>query len=114
MTLSPAEKRDLARYRMEKAKSLLRDAEILLESGSFSSSANRSFYAVLAAARSLLAMRGTDPESHEWIQTTAITSRSGPTRRRTLYGRPDSSLPKRIASCRQRWRPPEAERSPVP
>jgi uncharacterized protein (UPF0332 family) len=53
---------------MEKAKSLLRDAEILLESASFSSSANRSFYAVLAAARSLLAMRGTDPETHEGVK----------------------------------------------
>ena len=68
MTLSPAEKHDLACYRMEKAKSLLKDAEILLESGSFSSSANRSFYAVLAAARSLLALRGGNPETHEGVK----------------------------------------------
>lgn len=68
MTLSPTEKCDLARYRMEKAKSLLKDAEILLESGSFSSSANRSFYAVLAAARSLLALRGGNPETHEGVK----------------------------------------------
>ena len=68
MTLSPAEKCDLARYRMEKAENLLHDAEILLQSGSFSSSANRSYYAVLAAARSLLAMRGTDPETHEGVK----------------------------------------------
>jgi uncharacterized protein (UPF0332 family) len=68
MTPSPAEKSDLARYRMEKAKMLLKDAEILLQSGSFSSSANRSYYAILAAARSLLALRGTDPETQEGVK----------------------------------------------
>jgi uncharacterized protein (UPF0332 family) len=68
MTLSPAEKRDLSLYRMEKAKSLLKDAEILLQSTSFGSSANRSYYAVLAAARSLLALRGTDPETNEGVK----------------------------------------------
>jgi uncharacterized protein (UPF0332 family) len=68
MTLSAQEKSELARHRLERAKNLLRNAETLFKASSNESSANRSYYAVLAAARALLALRGKDPESLEGVQ----------------------------------------------
>jgi uncharacterized protein (UPF0332 family) len=68
MTLSGDEKVDLARYRMGKAAGLLADGETLLSASSYASSANRSYYAALSAARALLVIRGTDPESHEGVK----------------------------------------------
>jgi uncharacterized protein (UPF0332 family) len=68
MTLSAQEKGDLARYRIEKAYTMLADAETLIRAHSYSSSSNRSYYAVLGAARALLALRGHDPESHEGVK----------------------------------------------
>lgn len=68
MTLSRDEKSDLARYRMQKAGALLVDSETLLGASSFASSANRSYYAALSAARALLVVRGTDPETHEGVK----------------------------------------------
>ncbi len=44
MTLSAQEKADLARWRMNKADGLLRDAQTLLAAHSWASSANRSYY----------------------------------------------------------------------
>jgi uncharacterized protein (UPF0332 family) len=69
MTLNAQEKADLARYRAGKAEALLSDAKTLIAAGSWASSANRSYYAVLSAARSLLALRGQEPESHEGVKT---------------------------------------------
>jgi uncharacterized protein (UPF0332 family) len=69
MTLNAQEKADLARYRAGKAEALLADAKTLIEARSWSSSANRSYCAVLSAARSLLALRGQEPESHEGVKT---------------------------------------------
>ena len=54
---------------MEKAKRLLADAERLLGSASHESSVNRSYYAVLTAARALLALRGADAEPHDGVRT---------------------------------------------
>lgn len=68
MTLNQQEKSDLARYRIGKARSLILDAETLLSARSWASSANRSYYAVLSAARALLALRGQEPESHEGVK----------------------------------------------
>jgi uncharacterized protein (UPF0332 family) len=68
MTLSAQEKGDLARYRVNKAHTLLRDAENLIGWSSFASSANRSFFAVLTAAHGVLVLRGLDPESHECVR----------------------------------------------
>jgi len=65
MTLTREDKIGLSNYRMEKAKALLRDAELLLASGSHASSTNRSYYALLSAVKSLLILRGIDPETHE-------------------------------------------------
>ncbi len=69
MTLGPEEKIELSNYRMEKSRSLLRDAELLMKSGSYESSINRSYYALLSAAKSLLILRGIDPESHDGAKT---------------------------------------------
>jgi uncharacterized protein (UPF0332 family) len=68
MKLSRDEKVELARHRMAKAASLLADGETLLRASSFASSSNRSYYAALSAARALLVIRGTDPESHEGVK----------------------------------------------
>lgn len=69
MTITVKDKIELSRYRLEKAKKLLRDALNLFNSGSYESSVNRSYYAVLTASRSLLILRGIDPETHEGAKT---------------------------------------------
>ncbi len=69
MTLSAQEKVNLARYRFEKARSLLKDAHTLFDAQSYESSVNRSYYAILTASRALLILRGTDAQSHEGIKT---------------------------------------------
>lgn len=69
MTLSVQDKIELSRFRIEKAKKLLNDAFNLFNSGSYESSINRSYYAVLTASRSLLILRGIDPETHEGVKT---------------------------------------------
>ncbi|MBM4141505.1 MAG: HEPN domain-containing protein [Nitrospira sp.] len=69
MTLSVKDKIDLSRYRIEKAKKLLEDASTLFDASSYESAINRSYYAVLNASRSLLILRGIDPETHEGIKT---------------------------------------------
>lgn len=69
MTLSVKDKIEFSRYRLEKAKRLFQDALNLFNSGSYESSINRSYYAVLTASRSLLILRGIDPETHEGVKT---------------------------------------------
>jgi uncharacterized protein (UPF0332 family) len=69
MTLSVKDKIELSRYRIEKAKRLLHDALSLFNAGSYESAVNRSYYAVLTASRSLLILRGIDPETHEGVKT---------------------------------------------
>jgi uncharacterized protein (UPF0332 family) len=68
MTMSASDKADLARFRMAKAGGLVGDAETLLAASSYASSANRSYYAVLSAARGLLALRGLDAETHDGVK----------------------------------------------
>lgn len=69
MTLSVEDKIELSRYRIEKAQRLLHDALSLFSMGSYESAVNRSYYAVLTASRSLLILRGIDPETHEGVKT---------------------------------------------
>lgn len=69
MTLSTKEKVDLSRYRLEKAKRLLKDALGLFDSHSYESSVNRSYYAILTASKAILILRGVDAETHEDIKT---------------------------------------------
>lgn len=70
MTLTSEQKRDLSRYRLDKAARFLEDARTLHAQGSFGASVNRSYYAMLTAARALLVFRGIDPETHEGVKVT--------------------------------------------
>lgn len=69
MTLNKDDKKDLAAYRLEKADVFLNDAKTLLDASSYGSSANRSYYAMLSAARSLLILRGISADTHEGVKT---------------------------------------------
>lgn len=68
MTLTKKDKIELSRYRLDKAKGILNDAQKLLDLDSYESSVNRSYYAVLIASKSLLILRGIDPETHEGVK----------------------------------------------
>jgi len=68
MTLNVKDKIELSHYRIEKAKRLLHDALSLFNMGSYESAVNRSYYAVLTASRSLLILRGIDPETREGVK----------------------------------------------
>ncbi|HEB75815.1 MAG TPA: HEPN domain-containing protein [Nitrospirae bacterium] len=69
MTLTRDEKTALAEYRIQKAKSIYEDALFNLKSGRYATAVNRSYYAVLAAARALLVLRGVDPVTHSGCKT---------------------------------------------
>lgn len=69
MTLSSEEKRVLASYRIKKAKEILEDANFNFENEKYATALNRSYYAVLNAARSLLILKGIDPTSHGGVKT---------------------------------------------
>ena len=60
-------KYDLAKQRMEKAKNRLADAEDNYERGSYETSVSRSYYAIYAAAKSLLATKGLDSSKHSGV-----------------------------------------------
>src|SRR6056297_1590364 len=65
MALTPEQKKDLSSYRLQKSRSLIEDAQVLFKNGSYESSINRAYYAVLSAAKALLILRGIDPETHD-------------------------------------------------
>ena len=69
MTLSAKEKSDLSHYRLEKARKFLSDAKNFLDSGAYDASVNRSYYAILNSARSILILRGIDAETHDGVKT---------------------------------------------
>jgi uncharacterized protein (UPF0332 family) len=60
-------KYELAKQRMEKAKNRLADAENNYERGAYETSVNRSYYAIYAAAKSLLATKGLDSSKHSGV-----------------------------------------------
>lgn len=60
-------KYDLAVYRLEKSKNCLKDAELLLENGSFMAAANRAYYAIFHSARAVLALDGEDRKRHSGV-----------------------------------------------
>ena len=64
MTLSADDKRALSGIRFEKARAALQDSRANLEEGRLNTSVNRSYYAALAAVRSLLILEGVDLASH--------------------------------------------------
>jgi len=67
--LSKEEKISLSDIRFEKSKTMLTDAKKSFETEMYKTSVNRSYYAVLHAARSLLILQGVDPLRHEGVKT---------------------------------------------
>ena len=58
---------DLAKYRLQRGKEMLKDAEMLLAHGSYKSALNRTYYAVFHAARALLATKELDSRKHKGV-----------------------------------------------
>ena len=58
---------DLAKARIERAKELLADAELLLERGSYASANNRAYYALEKACNGLLASAKIPSKSHRGV-----------------------------------------------
>jgi uncharacterized protein (UPF0332 family) len=65
MTLESQDKKSLSDIRMAKAYEFLEDAGANYKDGRYKTSINRSYYAVLNAARSILILKGANPETHE-------------------------------------------------
>lgn len=55
---------DLSAHRLNKAKELLKQAEVLLKSAGYDGSINRSYYAIFNAIRALLAFINVDSRRH--------------------------------------------------
>ncbi len=58
---------DLSAYRLNKAKDVLRQAELLLNNNEYDGSINRSYYSIFNAIRSLLALIGVDSRKHTGV-----------------------------------------------
>ncbi|MBU4581994.1 MAG: HEPN domain-containing protein [Proteobacteria bacterium] len=69
MTLSWADKKILSQTRMVKAREFLEDAKGNFRERRVKTSINRSYYALLAAVRSILILHGANPETHEGAVT---------------------------------------------
>jgi len=68
MTQSKSYKKDLIQYRLESAREMLRDAQLLKENqGSSTSIVNRAYYAVFYAALALLVTADTEPNKHSGV-----------------------------------------------
>lgn len=57
----------LSKYRLDQAYERLKSARILFEAGSFGDSLSRSYYAMLSAARALLATKTLDSKKHSGV-----------------------------------------------
>ncbi len=60
-------KKDLCKYRIEKAHECLKSAELLKNSGDYTSSANRSYYSIFHAMRAVMALDGEDRKKHSGV-----------------------------------------------
>ena len=69
MELTRDEKTALSDLRFQKSNEMLEDALFNLKSKRFKTSANRSYYSVHHAARSLLILKGIDPAKHDGVKT---------------------------------------------
>lgn len=58
---------DLSEYRLEKAKDLLSQSELLLQNHKYDGSVNRSYYAIFNAMRSVLALVQLDSSRHSGV-----------------------------------------------
>lgn len=67
--LSAEEKIALSDIRAQKGRDMLSDASDTLRSRLFKTSINRSYYAALHSARSLLILKGIDPVQHDGVKT---------------------------------------------
>lgn len=61
------EKLDLAKYRLTVSEDKLDSAKVLFENKKYKDSVSRSYYAMFAAARALLATKGLDSSKHSGI-----------------------------------------------
>lgn len=69
MTLEEKDKRSLSDVRMARAREFFEDARANLAEGRHRTAINRSYYAALSAARSILILEGANPETHEGVVT---------------------------------------------
>ena len=58
---------NLARYRMERAKEIVKEAEDSFRQNHFSLAVNRSYYAMFTSARALLALKELDSSKHSGV-----------------------------------------------
>jgi len=58
---------NLAKYRLDKAKEILIEAEDALKQNHFGMSVNRSYYAMFTSAKALLAMKDLDSSKHSGV-----------------------------------------------
>lgn len=59
--------RELSRYRMEQARQCITSAKALVEIDDYKGAANRSYYAIFHAMRSVLALEGKDFSKHSGV-----------------------------------------------
>jgi uncharacterized protein (UPF0332 family) len=69
MNLEAKDKKILSDVRMKKALEFLEDARANFKDSRYKTSVNRSYYAVLNAARALLILEGVNPETHNGVVT---------------------------------------------
>jgi len=60
-------RRDLAKYRLERAKEILNESKDSLRQKHFALSVNRSYYAMFTSARALLALKEKDSSKHSGV-----------------------------------------------
>jgi len=63
--VSDESNKGLINYRIQRAQEHLKSAEILSNAGQYSDSIGRSYYAMIAAAKSLLALKDIDSKKHD-------------------------------------------------
>lgn len=68
-TLDPGSRRDLIKYRLEKARLTLLEADVLASKDFFNASVNRLYYSVYYAASALMLSEGLDTVTHKGIKT---------------------------------------------
>ena len=60
-------RRDLCKYRLERARECLKSAILLRDLGDYVSSANRSYYSIFHAIRAIMALDGEDRKKHSGV-----------------------------------------------
>ena len=81
MTLEQQDKKSLSDVRMAKAREFLKDARANLSEGRHGTAVNRSYYAALSAARSILILEGVNPELIARPRTLSLIAMNWPENR---------------------------------